>query len=265
MPKDIDIRNVTMRFGEGAAAVHVLDDLSLSIDQLEFVCILGPSGCGKTTLLKMIDGLLEPTEGMIRIGGRPVSGPTDDTALVFQNFELLPWRTAIENVVLGLELRGVAKEERRTRGRELIERVGLEGFEENYPSELSGGMKQRVGLARALAVDPEVLLMDEPFGALDAQTKDRMQTHLLQLWHGEKKTVVFVTHDIRESIFLADRVMVMGSKPSTIVAELDIPFDRPRWKNRVAVENDDRFEEMEVELRSHLGLMPESAGETIEP
>lgn len=265
MPKDIEIKNVTKRFGEKPNSVHVLDDISFTVDEGSFVCILGPSGCGKTTLLKMMDGLTDPTEGEIRIGGQSVTDPTDNAALVFQNFELLPWRTTIENVAFGLELQGVDKEQRTDQARELIDRVGLGGFEDHYPSELSGGMKQRVGLARALAVDPEVLLMDEPFGALDAQTKDRMQTQLLNLWEDDQKTVVFVTHDIRESIFLGDRVLVMGTKPSSIIADIEIPFERPRWERRVEVENDDRFEDIEIELRSHLGLMPEEAAEPAEP
>ena len=208
MPKDIDIRELTKVFGEGSSAVHELDEITFTVPERQFVCILGPSGCGKTTLLKMMDGLVEPTSGEIRIGDRLVTEPTEEAALVFQNFELFPWRTTLDNIALGLEIRGVGEEERHERARELVDRVGLVGFEDSFPAELSGGMQQRVGLARALAVDPEVLLMDEPFGSLDAQTKDRMQTQLLNLWEREKKTVVFVTHDIRESIFLADRVLV---------------------------------------------------------
>ena len=257
MPKSIEVDGITKSYGEGDAAVHVLDGIDFTIDEREFVCILGPSGCGKTTLLKMMDGLVEPTDGEIRIGGNPVTEPTPDAALVFQNFELFPWRNTLDNVALGLEIEGKSKEERYEIARDWIDRVQLDGFEDSYPSALSGGMQQRVGLARALAVDPEVLLMDEPFGALDAQTKDRMQTQLLQLWEGEKKTVAFVTHDIRESVFLADRVIVMSTKPSTIVADIDIPFERPRWTRRVEVENDDRFEDIERELRGHLGLNAE--------
>lgn len=260
MPKSIEVENIVKTYGEGPNAVHVLDGINFVIEEREFVCILGPSGCGKTTLLKMMDGLIDPTEGEIRIGGTPVDEPTADAALVFQNFELFPWRNTLENVALGLEISGMGKEERRERAQEWIDRVQLDGFEESYPSELSGGMQQRVGLARALAVDPEVLLMDEPFGALDAQTKDRMQTQLLQLWEQEKKTVAFVTHDIRESVFLADRVLVMSSKPSSVVADIDIPFERPRWNRRIEVENDDRFEDIERELRSHLGLTPDAEG-----
>ncbi len=254
MPKSIHVNNINKQYGDGPNAVHVLDGVDVEIEEREFVCILGPSGCGKTTLLKMMDGLIEPTSGEIKIGDRTVTEPSTDAALVFQTFELFPWRTTIENVELGLEIQDVDKERRRETAQQWIERVGLEGFEDSYPSELSGGMQQRVGLARALAVDPEVLLMDEPFGALDAQTKDKMQTQLLKLWENEKKTVVFVTHDIRESIFLADRILVMGTKPTAIVKDVTVPFDRPRWRRRTDIENDDRFEEIELTLRETLGL-----------
>lgn len=264
MPKDIDVREISKTYGTGDDAVHVLDNIDFTVPEREFVCILGPSGCGKTTLMKMMDGLVDPTRGEIHIGRNTVTEPTDDAAVVFQNFELFPWRTTLDNVALGLEISGTGESERYEVAREWIEKVGLDGFEDSLPSELSGGMQQRVGLARALAVDPEVLLMDEPFGALDAQTKDQMQTQLLKLWERQKKTVVFVTHDIRESIFLADRVLVMGEKPSSIVGDIDIPFERPRWKHRIEVENDDRFEDIERELRSLLGLMEEGTEESME-
>ncbi|WP_440991833.1 ABC transporter ATP-binding protein [Haloarchaeobius baliensis] len=264
MPKDIEVDKISKTYGSGDGAVHVLDDIEFHVPEREFVCVLGPSGCGKTTLMKMMDGLVEPTSGQIKIGGNVVTEPTDDAAVVFQNFELFPWRSTLDNVALGLEIRGMGEEKRYEVAREWIDKVGLGGFEDSLPSELSGGMQQRVGLARALAVDPEVLLMDEPFGALDAQTKDRMQTQLLKLWEREKKTVIFVTHDIRESIFLADRVLVMGEKPSGIVADIDIPFERPRWKDRISVENDERFEDIERELRAHLGLVEGGSEDTLE-
>jgi NitT/TauT family transport system ATP-binding protein len=254
MAVEIEVERVSKTYGDGADALDVLDDVEFAVEGREFVCILGPSGCGKTTLLKMMDGLVEPTSGAVRLRGREVTGPTTAAALVFQEFELFPWRTVLDNVALGLEIEGVGEAERYAVARDWIDRVQLDGFEDKYPSELSGGMQQRVGLARALAVDPEVLLMDEPFGALDAQTKDRMQTQLLRLWEQEKKTVVFVTHDIRESIFLADRVLVMGTKPSDVVADVSVDFERPRWSRRVEVENDARFEALERELRDHLGL-----------
>lgn len=246
--------DVTKQYNEGGNPLSVLDGISLNIDDEEFVVIVGPSGCGKTTFLKMIDGQIEPSAGEIRINDQPVTGPIPEVAMVFQSFQLLPWRTVIKNVELGLEIQNVPENQRREQAQKWINLVGLDGFEDSYPSDLSGGMQQRVGLARALAVDPEILLMDEPFGALDAQTKDKMQTELLQLWEQEQKTVVFITHDISEAIYLADRVLVMSQKPATISKEIDIPFSRPRAGHRVEIESDNRFGEIERELRSELGL-----------
>lgn len=243
-------------FGEGESRLDVFTDLNFDITDREFAVIVGPSGCGKTTLLRMMMGLVEPSDGDVLIDGAPVTEPRDEVAMVFQNFELLPWRSVIDNVALGLEIQGMAKDERFERAREWIERAGLDGFESSYPNELSGGMQQRVGLARALVTDPDVLLMDEPFGALDAQTKDRMQTYLLELWEEQKKTVAFVTHDIQEAIFLGDRVFVMSEKPARFTKELRIDFDRPRWKRRMEIENDDQFAEYEQAIRAELGLMP---------
>lgn len=256
MEPKIKIEDITKSYGEGEKRVQVLDGIDFTVDDREFVVILGPSGCGKTTLLKMMDGLISPTSGEITIDGNPITGPRPELALVFQNFGLFPWRTVRRNITLGLEIQGVPKDAQQRRANELIELIGLEGFEESYPSELSGGMQQRVGLARALAVNPEVLLMDEPFGALDAQTKDQMQTELLRLWEDERKTVVFITHDISEAVYLADRILVMSSKPSTMVHEVDVDFERPRWNRRLEIENDDRFEQIERELREHLNLLP---------
>lgn len=256
MGSNITVENVSKYYGEGEAPVHVLDSIDFSVDEREFLVVLGPSGCGKTTLLKMLDGLVEPSSGRITVDGSPVTEPRGDVALVFQNFGLFPWRTVRRNITLGLEIQGVTKEQRRRRADELIELVGLSGFEENYPSELSGGMQQRVGLARALAVDPEVLLMDEPFGALDAQTKDQLQTELLQLWGERRKTAVFITHDISEAVFLADRILVMSPKPSEILYETDVDFERPRWNRRVEIERSDRFARIEREIREQLNLLP---------
>ena len=256
MDNKIKVEDITKSYGEGKGKVQVLNEINFAVDDREFVVILGPSGCGKTTLLKMIDGLISPTSGTITMDGDPITEPKPELALVFQNFGLFPWRTVRKNIILGLEIQGVAKDAGQRRADELIELIGLEGFEESYPSELSGGMQQRVGLARALAVDPEVLLMDEPFGALDAQTKDQMQTELLKLWEEKRKTVVFITHDISEAVYLADRILVMSSKPSTIVHEVDVDFERPRWNRRLEIESDDRFEQIERELRDHLDLLP---------
>ncbi|SEV80146.1 ABC transporter ATP-binding protein [Natrinema salifodinae] len=264
MCKQIDIDSVSKTYGSEEDMLHVIDEIDIDVDANELVVIVGPSGCGKSTLLKMIDGLVTPTSGEVRIGGETVTGSRSEVAMVFQDFNLLPWRTVRENVEFGLEVQGVDDEAQREQALEWIEKVGLDGFEDSYPHELSGGMQQRVGLARALAIDPEVLLMDEPFGALDAQTKDQMQTELLRLLANENKTVVFITHDIREAILIADRVLVMSTKPATILADLDIDSERPRWNRRTEIETSEPFEEYETRIRKELGLMPTdaAAGET---
>lgn len=238
--------------GDGLA---VLEDVSFQVEAGEFVVIVGPSGCGKTTLLKTIAGLVDPSSGDVHVGGRPVVGPSREVAMVFQDFVLLPWKTVLENVALGLKVQeGMARGPRRTRAREWVRRVGLEGFEDHYPSALSGGMQQRVGLARALAVDPDILLMDEPFGSIDAQTRQALQADLLELWAEEQKTVVFVTHDVDEAIFLADRVLVLSSKPATVVGEYTVDIDRPRWDRRLEVEGCDAFERAKQAIYETIGV-----------
>ena len=189
--------------------MRALDEINLEVQKGEVICILGPSGCGKSTLLNIIAGFLPPSGGEVRVDGRPVIEPGPDRGFVFQEFALFPWRTVLENIEFGPVLKGMEKTGRHARARELIQRIHLTGFEDKYPFELSGGMKQRVGIARALANDPEVLLMDEPFGALDAQTRRVMQEELLKLLGETKKTVLFVTHAIDEAIVLADRVLIM--------------------------------------------------------
>jgi NitT/TauT family transport system ATP-binding protein len=204
-------------------------DVSLSVGDGEFVAIVGPSGCGKTTLLNVVAGLLPYDEGSLVIAGKKVQGPGTDRSMVFQNASLLPWRTVFDNVRYGMEMQRRFDAARMTaRAEEMINLVGLAGFEQRYPSELSGGMQQRVNLARALATDPEVLLMDEPFAALDAQTREFMQAELLKIWSKSRKTVIFITHQIDEAVFLADRVVVMGTRPGRIKNEFPITFDRPR-------------------------------------
>ena len=252
-----DDRDGGSRFGTGGDAtgtVRVFEDLSLRVEAGEFVAVVGPSGCGKTTLLRIVDGLVEPTEGSVRIAGERVPGPRRDVATVFQDFGLFPWRTVVENVALGLEIRDWPATKRRERAHEWIDTVGLAGFAEAYPDELSGGMKQRVGLARALAVEPDVLLMDEPFGALDAQTREVLQTELLRLLDERRRTVMFVTHDIEEAVFLADRVVVLSGTPARVVRDVTVEFERPRWPRRASVEASDRFEEIRRRVRSDLGL-----------
>lgn len=213
---------------KGIKDVRVLSGVNLTVARGEFCCIIGPSGCGKSTLLRVIDGLFAPTDGRVTVDGELLTSPRASIGMVFQSFNLLPWRTVEANVELGLEQRGVPKRERRERSRSWLHRVGLEGFETFYPSQLSGGMQQRVGLARALAVEPDILLMDEPFGSLDAQTRVLMQGELMDLWSADRKTVVFVTHDVEEAIFLADRVVVLSSRPGHIVDVVDVQFPRPR-------------------------------------
>jgi NitT/TauT family transport system ATP-binding protein len=223
------LRNIVKVYGTGEEAVTALDGVSLDVDDSEFVSILGPSGCGKSTLLRIIDGLLEPTSGTVQIDGAEVTGSGQDRGMVFQSFNLFPWRTVRDNIEFGLEVAGVDKDERRKTAQEYIDLVGLTDFGDSYPKELSGGMQQRVGLARALAIDPEILLMDEPFGALDAQTRELMQTELLKIWSKNQKTSVFITHDIEEAIFLSDRVVVLTDRPGRIHEIINVPFDRPRY------------------------------------
>jgi len=206
--------------------VLALDDVSLAIAEREFVALLGPSGCGKSTLLYLLGGFLPTERGAIRVDGAPVSGPGPDRGIVFQHFALFPWKTVRGNVLYGLEKQGLERGERERRAQGYIDLVGLAGFEESYPAQLSGGMKQRAALARTLAIDPKILLMDEPFGALDAQTRSLMQSELLAIWRRSPKTVLFVTHDVQEAVLLAQRVLVMSARPGRIKAVVETRIDR---------------------------------------
>ena len=206
--------------------VLALDDVSLSIANREFVALLGPSGCGKSTLLYLIGGFLPVARGGITVEGKAVTGPGPDRGIVFQHFALFPWKTVRGNILYGLERQGMPKAEREKRAMDFIELVGLSGFEDSYPSQLSGGMKQRTAIARTLAFDPAILLMDEPFGALDAQTRGLMQSELLRIWQLTPKTVIFVTHDVQEAVYLADRVAVMSARPGRIKTIVDTKFDK---------------------------------------
>jgi NitT/TauT family transport system ATP-binding protein len=206
--------------------VLALEDVSLAIRPREFLALLGPSGCGKSTLLYLIGGFLPIETGKILLDGNPVAGPGPDRGIVFQHFALFPWKTVRTNVLYGLERMGLPRAEREERAQSFIDMVGLRGFEDSYPSQLSGGMKQRAALARTLAIDPAILLMDEPFGALDAQTRSLMQDELLAIWRRTPKTVIFVTHDVQEAVYLADRVAVMSARPGRIKALIDIKLDR---------------------------------------
>jgi NitT/TauT family transport system ATP-binding protein len=207
-------------------AVLALDEVSLEVRPREFLALLGPSGCGKSTLLYLIGGFLPTERGVIRISGKPIEGPGPDRGIVFQHFALFPWKTVRANVLYGLERQGLAREEREKRAQAYIDLVGLSGFEDSFPSQLSGGMKQRTAIARTLAIDPEILLMDEPFGALDAQTRSLMQEELLAIWRRTPKTVIFVTHDVQEAVYLADRVAVMSARPGRIKTIVDTKFDK---------------------------------------
>ncbi len=227
----ISIRSLSKSFmdiNNPEDVVHAVRDFDLDIEEGEFVCIVGPSGCGKTTLLRCIAGLVEPTRGEVRIQGKRLTGPGAERGYVFQSFALFPWRSVRRNIEFGLEIKGINKQERRRISDEYIEMLGLQGIEDSHPNELSGGMQQRVGLARALANDPEVLLMDEPFGSLDAQTRNLMQIEVLKIWNRTHKTIIFVTHSVDESIFLADRVVVLTARPADMKAIFPVDLPRPR-------------------------------------
>jgi len=213
--------------GNSNSNTVALDDFNLDAKKHEFLSIIGPSGCGKTTFMRVLAGLTKPSCGEVTIDGRKVTGPGPDRAVVFQENVLMPWRNALKNVQFGLEMSG-APDRGVARAMELIRLVGLEGFEKHYPDELSGGMRQRVGLARALAVDPEILLMDEPFGSLDAQTRETLQDELLKIWELHRKTVVFSTHSIEEAIYVSDRIAVMTSRPGKVKKIVKVSLSRPR-------------------------------------
>ena len=208
------------------APVLALEDVNLSVGDQEFIALLGPSGCGKSTLLYLMGGFLPVESGLITMDGAPVGGPGPDRGIVFQHFALFPWKTVLQNVLYGLERQPLERAEREARAHAFIKMVGLSGFENNYPSQLSGGMKQRAAIARTLAIDPKVLLMDEPFGALDAQTRHLMQTELLAIWRRSPKTVIFVTHDVQEAVYLAERVVVMSARPGRIKEIVTVGLDK---------------------------------------
>ena len=232
-------------------SIVALDKCSLTINKHEFFSIIGPSGCGKTTFLRVLAGLTPPSSGKVLINGSKATTLGSGIAVVFQEHVLMPWRTALGNVAFGLEFKNVTQEARKKKAKEMIQLVGLEGFEDSYPYELSGGMRQRIGLARALAVNPKILLMDEPFGSVDAQTRELMQDELLRIWRHEKKTVVFVTHSIEEAIYLSDRIAIMTPRPGHIKEVIDVDFSRPR---NYSQKGDPKFAELRFRIWKKLGL-----------
>ena len=230
MSDQIDVRNVTFEYQVDSGPVLAIKDINFFVQPSEFVCLLGPSGCGKTTILNILAGLLRPTRGDIRIGGEPIGGNSkQNRGVVFQDFsQLFPWRTARRNVEFGLETRKVPKAEREETAMEFLRLVGLEKFADVFPHQLSGGMQQRVAIARSLAYNPQVLLMDEPFAALDAMTRDDMQQLLTDVWQKTKKTIVYITHNVSEAVFLGDKVIVLNAHPGTVKTELTLDLPRPR-------------------------------------
>ena len=243
----IEIEHVSQVFQTSARKDHLaLSDISLTIDEGAFVSILGPSGCGKSTLLYIVGGFVNPTSGTATMKGRAITGPGPDRGTVFQEFALFPWKTVLGNVMYGPRQQGVRAAEAEGQSRTLIEMVGLKGYENFYPKELSGGMKQRVALARTLAYHPEVLLMDEPFGALDAHTRTRLQNDLLNIWERDRKTVLFVTHSVDEAVFLSDKVVMMSKSPGRIRQVIDIDLPRPRRRSELLL--DPRYQKYIVDI-----------------
>ena len=231
--KSLTVRNLSKTYFDPYAGAHVtaVHDVSLEVQQGEFVSIVGPSGCGKTTILNMIAGFIPPSSGQILLDGRAVSGPGPDRGVVFQSFALFPWKTVLENVAFGPRMRGLPRAECEKTAREFLGLVGLAHAEGRYPAELSGGMQQRVGVARALANNPELLLMDEPFASVDAQTRMTLQEELTRIWQERKPTILFITHDVEEAVFLANRVVVLSK--GRVLAELAVPLPRPRVWDRL--------------------------------
>ena len=264
-PPNLRVDAISMTYAApGRAPVEALRGISLDFQRGEFAAIVGASGSGKSTLLRIIDGLLAPTSGTVLVDGRPVTRPGRDRAMVFQQDSLLPWRTVIDNVAYGLMLAGTVRRAAHDHAQKFIDLAGLSGFERNYPHQLSGGMRQRVNVARALAVDPEILLLDEPFAALDAQTREIMQTELLKIWNAERKTVLLITHQIDEAVFLSDRVIVFSARPGTVREEIAVNLPRPR---DLAIKRTPEFGRLvdrvwrliEDEVRSSMGLAPHLA------
>ncbi|WP_436933807.1 ABC transporter ATP-binding protein [Halovenus marina] len=242
----LSVNNVSKTYNANTAnSVEAIRDIDFELDEGEFLSVIGPTGCGKSTLMKMVAGLVEPTEGEIGFNGEPITGPREEIGVVFQEESTFPWRNTLRNVEFGLQMRGVDKEERRERAQEIIELVGLGGFESNYPAELSGGMRQRVAIGRTLALNPDLMLMDEPFGALDEQTRIILGEELLRICRETNQTTLFITHSLTEAAYLSDRVLVMSARPGQIKEMVDIEIERPRDHNVVTT---DEFNEINDHL-----------------
>jgi NitT/TauT family transport system ATP-binding protein len=232
-PVVLEVKHLVRTFASDAGVVTALDDISFRAHRRELLCVIGPSGCGKSTLVRILAGLDQPSSGDMLLDGKAVHGPCPDRGMVFQGYTLFPWRTVIENVMFGLEVAGRTKSVAQSEAREWVEIVGLSRFAHAYPHQLSGGMKQRVAIARALANRPRILFMDEPFAALDAQTRAQMQGYLLDLWRQIDITIVFVTHDLEEAVYLADRIVVLGANPGRIQEVIEVPVPRPRSREQM--------------------------------
>jgi len=242
----LSIQNVTKKYSTDQGVVHALDDISIDIKEGEFLAVVGPSGCGKSTLMSIVAGLLKMDKGQVIINRQKVNGPFTDVGIVFQNHVLLDWLSVLNNVLFQTNMRRLPRKDYEPRAMELLKMVALDGFEKRYPYELSGGMKQRCSLCRALLHDPPLLLMDEPFGSLDALTRDQLCIDLEKIWLSTKKTVVFITHSVQEAVQLADRIIVMTPRPGRIYKELAVDFPRPRYKKAL---NDDKFYHMVEEIK----------------
>ena len=254
-PVALEVVGLTKRFESSRGSVTALDNVSFSVHKRELMCVIGPSGCGKSTLVRILAGLESPTSGEVRVNGISVSGPGPDRGMVFQGYTLFPWQTVKENVMFGPRMAGKSSYSAESEAREWINLVGLSKFENAYPHQLSGGMKQRVAIARALANQPRVLFMDEPFGALDAQTRCQMQAYLLEIWKNVDITIVFITHDLDEAVFLSDRILVLDANPGRIRELVEVPVPRPRSEAQL-------FDPTFMATRKHIDHMMHPPGQT---
>lgn len=254
-PVALEVKGLTKHFDTPKGTVVALEDVSFAVHKREFMTVIGPSGCGKSTLVRILAGLETPTQGEVLVAGEPVSGPGPDRGMVFQSYTLFPWLTVKENVMFGPRMAGSSSTSAEREARQWIDLVGLSRFENSYPNQLSGGMKQRVAIARALANQPKVLFMDEPFGALDAQTRSSMQSHLLEIWKNVDITVVFITHDLDEAVYLADRILVLDAHPGRVKEMTEVPVPRPRSMEQL-------FEPIFGDTRLHIDHLIHPPGKT---